>query len=189
MPLPEFLSVSAVELAEAAELIPPPVILDMIIPKREMDNWCWAAVAVGVRKALGGSQLDQCKVATLAFRPRRCCGPNKRLCDESSVLAPALFGFQLPFAASPPELDIGFVQKNIDAGLPIPVRMKSGDQGHFVVIAGYQLHPRGSRLYVWDPEDGVRNEPTLDTLLTAYHDYWSWDLSYVMTGGPVPKIA
>ena len=129
-------------------------ILKIEIPRQEANNWCWAAVAVGIGKAYGDIGLKQCRVATMMLAdrqpPLQCCsGESAGDCDVPMSLNQVLSLPDHDHLDGPvlPVKDFDFIKEEIDNGHPIAVgiqRLSTDDPpkpagGHFSVITGYLL--------------------------------------------------
>jgi hypothetical protein len=128
-------------------------------------NWCWAAVAASVSEFLDSqSQWTQCTLASQQLNqlPDGCCtdGSDPDTCNqiaylEVSFLLTKHLGPNRPNpmeAIAPPEV----IKREIDGGRPLGVRIawgKSLDQGHFILITGYDDSPPNElTLLINDPE-------------------------------------
>ncbi|MCU1245149.1 MAG: hypothetical protein JWN02_1059 [Acidobacteria bacterium] len=162
------------------------------IPAQEKNNWCWAAVAVGICEAYGDPPISQCTVASKAQRFRCCSNPPDTECDSVRPLSPALslqgydhfLEYRLPDRMAPllvPSAGWSYLTDHIDRGLPIPVRIAfgSGDHeyGHFVVVTGYQIEASGFYLVVRDPaSDCWRFE--LREFISHFLSTGRWNMTY-----------
>jgi len=168
-------------------------ILDVIVPKQVQDNWCWAAVAVGIATAYGDKNVFQCDTAAHVLNTVCCPAGKHDACDKPHTLAEALnlkshFQAQLNNANS---RTFPFVKENIDKGHPIAVRIdwKEGKTGHFVVISGYRVIGNVPEIFVCDPFIGGRGIPVpIKQFTTNYQTLGSWDLTFQTIGTqPVPE--
>jgi len=124
-------------------------ILKIEVPDQEENNWCWAAVAVGIAKAYGDFSLTQCGVATLMFRDDnpapQCCAEDQRgVCDRQAALSEVLaIPDHVRLEEVLPAQEFTFIEDEINAGRPIAVGIQRLDSdgkeasGHFAVITGY----------------------------------------------------
>lgn len=193
MAIPDaFLDAPVTPLAAAPGGVAKPVILSMNVPKQQRDEWCWAAVGVGIRNAYRElPPLSQCQLAADVFDDlNSCCDGDDDSdghCDGSQLLSPVLGAHHDRLAFAPEGSDLKFFTDEIDAGHPVPVRMKkTGQTGHFVVVAGYQRIPQDAHLFVWDPVTGTRIPVSASGFLRSFRG-WAWDYSYRTKGNPVPK--
>jgi len=143
-------------------------ILKIEVPDQEGQEWCWAAVAVGIARAYNprrqheGRKLEQCQVATQVLRKETpsivCCGGNIE-CDRESELDPALeaVGHLRKPLKGPQTWE--FIKSEIDHGRPIAVRIDRDGKGHFLVITGYGEFSGARYVYYDDPisRRGVRS--------------------------------
>lgn len=174
--------------------------LDVTVPDQQRTNWCWAAVAVGIGRAYGGSPT-QCgvaaKVLTLLNRnvTVRCCvNGSKRDCNGPQKLSTALM---LPgqvhlqrndFSVAPPQTSWAFIKNSIDAGRPIAVRIgfPGVSSGHVIVIHGYDTSGGGRYVLIGDPSSVTAIVP-LATLIRGYLG-GVWHSTYLTSGSrPVPR--
>jgi hypothetical protein len=146
-------------------------ILKVEIPMQRADNWCWAAVAVGIACAYGDTELTQCMLATRVFStenpPRQCCPSyTNGDCDVEIQLSRALTlpgheHLEGPVLGPGPQ-SWDFIKNEIDSGRPIAVCVR-GTSGHFLAITGYREDSDGAKeveryVYYDDPlvSRGVR---------------------------------
>lgn len=163
--------------------------LDVTIPKRCQDEWCWAAVAVGVAQAYGDA-VTQCQIAKAVIGKECCPGGmvgTVRSCNKPNDLARALFeaaGHNGPVFEKPKHRKPSFVKDHIDKGHPLGIRIAwlGQESGHFVVIAGYRVAGSDLQLCIWDPKYGTCGEHSLTEMLTDYRGIGVWDTSYETSG-------
>jgi hypothetical protein len=164
--------------------------LRLIVPSQEGNNWCWAAVAVGVEAAYEGMAECQCAVAARVVGTE-CCPYGKQTgCDTTQDLPCALGPHTNGLGSRDPSWKTDqFVKEQIVAGAPIAVRIEWSDNGggHFVVISGYIRVNGNFDVYVCDPEDGSRTPWRLSQFIRTYKGNGSWDISFKTKGTkPVP---
>lgn len=145
-------------------------LLSLTMQQQEQKNWCWAAVATSVARFLDNtSTLTQCILASqqLDQPSNGCCtdGDNPATCDkvaylEASLLLAGHLGPEpnpLPTIASPER-----IKQEIDAGRPIGARIgwgDSADQGHYILIVGYDDSTLEFTLKINDPADPDGSPP------------------------------
>jgi hypothetical protein len=161
-------------------------ILDVRIPQQTQDNWCWAAVALGIAHSyLDFTEAEQCDVARRVLS-RACCPDGFRdACDVPRHLPPALGDhFAGPTRGGTRARSFPFVRECIRAGNPVAVRIKwAGSRtGHFVVIVGYRIAGEVVDLCVCDPWTGRRRKVRYGHLMNNYYEAGTWDQSYETTG-------
>jgi hypothetical protein len=150
---------------------------------QEENNWCWAAVAVGVSRHYatlngGSSTWTQCGLATDELHaeltqlglPTGCC-PSKSNpgCDRAWYLHTPLtrVGHYHGYRAGAPDFRTE-VMTEIDARRPIAVRVEWPNSGtpplaHFVVISGYEDAAGGPVVQIDDPAPvGLGQQTKLD---------------------------
>lgn len=195
MAIPFFLDIASQPLLlspwikEAA--VPKPKILRMKIPEQKQNNWCWAAVSVGIARAYLTSGKTQCGLATTllstVLKPLKCCPPKTADCDQpiydlEKPLEPHHDKTHRPAA----HRTFKFVKDEIDEGNPVAVRIDwgNGGSGHAVVISGYLEDRQGpsGHFYVWDPEWGDRKSWRFERFRDRFEDDGTWDVSYTTTG-------
>jgi hypothetical protein len=170
------------------------VILNVTIPKQGQDNWCWAAVAIGIDAAYGENTRTQCSVAS-AITGIECCPGNSQpgrvgACDEPRALPRALdkhFREELTDATHPGHKNPAFVKGEIDVGHPVAVRLASaGSQaGHFVVIAGYSVAAGGAlNVRVWDPATGSASDERFEEFRINFKQFGEWERTFTTRGDP-----
>jgi hypothetical protein len=151
--------------------------------EQELDQWCWAAVAVSLVNYIKPKAApDQCELATQVLQiPGGCCG-NNPACDQPASLKQALNVLNR-HAGDPIVGPVSFAQirQTIDAGWPIPVRIVWDDNAgnaHFVVISGYAVSPSGvPQVQVDDPFYG-RSVVEYNTFVSSYHGSGQWERTY-----------
>jgi hypothetical protein len=156
------------------------------MPEQELDQWCWAAVAVSLAEYLKPySAPSQCKLAGMVLNiPGGCC-PDLAPCDQPAALTAALDAVNC-HAGNPILGPVTFdqIKQTIDTGWPIPVRIVWEDNSanaHFVVISGYSVsNQRIPLLQVDDPFYG-RSIVDYDTFVSCYQGNGSWERTYRVT--------
>ena len=156
------------------------------VRQQEMDQWCWAAVAVAVKNYLFPQEpMTQCQVAQKVVGKNCGCngdGPSIA-CDQPESLTKALTDLNLPPKAIPRPLSFTEVKSTIDGGWPIPVRIVWDDNpnnAHFVVISGYAFsQSRVPLLQVDDPFYG-RSLVEYDSFVSGYRGIGQWEQTYAI---------
>lgn len=196
MRLPAVLTGKVDRLNTTAPVGPPPPqekILRVPVPLQQQTNWCWAAVAVGIAEAYGDVGWTQCGVAS-ETKGEECCsaGFGEPNCNRPhEIIEPLGWHFDVVhFQDDVPEhRTFTFVQRSIDAGRPLVVRIdyQNNTAGHFIVIAGYVRKSAGNALHIWDPKTGLRSEiPFTEVLDNGVEGLW--ESTYETTGAlPVPE--
>ena len=165
--------------------------LPFTMQQQKQTNWCSAALAASVADLMGNSnQWTQCKLANEQLSQSGCCddgsGPD---CNQIAFLETSLSiirhrrpggGNPAHRAASPDE-----VRQEINSNRPIGVRVawpESGDQGHFILISGYDDSTAVFQVVVNDPEnpDGTpgKNYSYQDLTERGYLGRGVWTDSY-----------
>ena len=152
--------------------------------EQELDQWCWAAVGVSVNNYIVPDQVisQEDLAARVLGLPGGCSGAAAAACDRPASLTQVLNVLHRQ-AGDPIVGPVGFaqVQRAIDAGWPIPVRIVWDDaagNAHFVVISGYSVSPRGiARVQVDDPFYG-RSIVDYDTFVSSYLGSGQWERTY-----------
>lgn len=154
------------------------------------DQWCWAAVSVSVEHYFFPmSTTSQCQMAQDVFGVADCCS-DKEVCNQPRKLQDALdvirrktatLSRPLTFRTLPKPLSFPDVRQEIDAGLPVCVRIGWAEGGgHFVVLSGYRQSPSGgSKVEVEDPGYG-QSTVDFDEFLTAYKDSGRWTATFLL---------
>jgi hypothetical protein len=154
-------------------------------------NWCWAAVAASISASLGGSTgpsggpWQQCQIASSVLNVPSCC-QDAGACNQEAPLEDGLHCVgHMASGATILGADVGFgyVQGQIDAQLPVPVRIgwypDPVDAGHFVCLTGYD--ETAQTVNVEDPQYGPGTYP-FSEFANAYHDgAGQWTHTYPIT--------
>jgi len=135
------------------------------------------------------SQLTQCELASKVVGKGKngnidcCANPDSDACDQPAPLQDALDAIQRldgkPFVGVLPFEDI---QKKINSGFPICVRIAWGEGGgaHFVAIDGCGTSPAGDQLvHVQDPFFGA-STLTLENLVNSYQGSGQWTAAFLL---------
>jgi|SRR6185436_1483528 len=171
-------------------------ILDVKVPRQAQDNWCWAAVSVGIRRAYRGSRMLQCEVASRVLSLVCCRAGTEPACNVQRRLGRALAPyFQRPVLSTPRSRSFDFVKEQIDKGHPIAVRIAWSETGagHFVVISGYYEDDGIRDVFVCDPFLGGRGIPhPFKQFRNNYNQSGKWDQTYITVpkdGSRVPECS
>ena len=147
------------------------------VPLQDKNNWCWAAVSVGVSTWYGGTSWTQCAVAQAALG-LDCATPLPSGCDVPWYLDRALdrvVHFDRYVGTPQPYSD---VQAEVHARRPLCCRIQWSVGGHFVAISGWSIDGKGTEfIEVEDPDNGY-NFQTLSDFSTAYRSAGSWSDTY-----------
>ena len=170
---------------------PASIVKGFVMQHQQQHNWCWAAVAASIQNFFNppASQVTQCQIATRAF-PNISGGcesggkPNTA-CNLPNSLTTVL-GAWHRLAAAPILRPLSFseIQRTIDAGFPIPLRIVWDDDpttAHVAVITGY-IPGAIPRVQVDDPFYD-RSVVDLQTLVSAYQGVGMWERTYPVLGG------
>jgi hypothetical protein len=164
-------------------------------------EWCWSAVAICVAQLMGNpGQWTQCSLATAQLNPTNggCCpdGSNPTECNVTTQLEACLGLVQhlrTPTNASPNPTegvpDPSIIMQEIDNNRPIGVRIawdESGDQGHFVLVTGYDNSTSDFAVWINDPENPEGAPPFQYSLVALQNSGYqsssgktgSWSFSY-----------
>lgn len=126
--------------------------------RQQASEWCFAAVAQAVAMYFDpANEVHQCQIVGRGFK-RACCGERMAPvrspeCNRQGYLHTVLDAMGLlaqPAEGGPNKWIEGpapfaLIQREIDAGRPVCVliRWKNGGGGHFILIEGYSVSPRG----------------------------------------------
>jgi hypothetical protein len=158
---------------------------------QELQEWCWAAVAVSVRKYLNGDvpNWTQPSLATPVLRaehqisPAVDCDANPDLCDFGAALDDAALqtGNLAPQGTLVDQfLTFESIVKWVDQKMPIGARIAwFGGGAHFIAIDGYRdAGAAGKMVHIQDPFFG----PALlsyDDLVSNYPPGGVWQDTYL----------
>lgn len=162
-------------------------ILDVIAPTRDLTEWCWAAVIVGIFAAYKTVNKEQCKIVKAAFKSCvKCCRPrtpaDRKCCNKPNDLEEFLEDHCKQLHINQMDHTESFVKTCIDNGFPIAVRIAwSTKSFHYVIIRGYRIMPDKSfEVHVSDPESSAV-QPTpipFANFRYSYEQDGEWDISY-----------
>ena len=159
--------------------------LDFNMQHQEHSNWCWAAVSVSVEQFFSpGKELRQCGMAHLELG-FRCCDEPERRCNQPHRLDPPLERVnRLRGRPIAEVLSFAKVQEEIDAGRPVCVRIRWRDGGgHFVVITGYDVSPRGVEQVIVDDPFYRQSRIPIERLRSSYQvDHGKWTATFLLSG-------
>jgi hypothetical protein len=166
--------------------------LGLTMQHQEQTNWCWAAVATSISVLLDHpSPWTQCTLANAQLNRGDCCtnGSDPATCNQVAHLETSLTLIQHrnpdpnnPFnrMATPDE-----IRTEIDARRPIGVRIgwdNSLDQGHFIVVTGYDETAPQFALWISDPEVKPSGSPPIKfnyaALQQGYKSSGKWTHTY-----------
>ncbi len=186
-------------LIESKRIMHPAVVLSrtlaVAVPDvhKDRDNWCWAAVAVGIADAYSDTGLSQCYYARQVIS-RSCC-TKRGDCNNTRKLSEALGvtghdHLELPLLNKPHD-EWSFIVNHIDTGKPFCVRVAYPDtvNGHVIVVYGYDHDSRGRpRVAIGDPASKRYSIP-LNELISDYNGHGPWGITYETKGRDrVPEI-
>src|ERR1019366_86872 len=159
--------------------------------------WCWAAVAASVSASVGGTAgpsggpRQQCEIASSVLNqttsPTCCDAPESDICNVGAALEDALscIGHSTLGAGAevPGPMNFKYIQGQIDAQLPVPVRIgwcpDPDDLGHYVCITGYD--ETALTVDVADPQDDPNSGPKtypIDQFSKSYRLHGQWTNTY-----------
>jgi hypothetical protein len=154
---------------------------DFDMRAQRMREWCWAAVSVSIEAFYDRhSTWTECKMAAAEFGTS-CCD-FAQPCNRVNRLDPPLTRLGR-LRGRPLFRTLTFVeiQKEIDAGRPIAVRVgwREGG-GHFLAIYGYHVTPGGiPQLLLGDPFYGD-SRVNYDHFTTAYQGSGTWTDTFLL---------
>jgi hypothetical protein len=122
-------------------------------------------------------------VASTVLAANCCANPDACDCPEELQVALQAINRLQPngILAFPPQLSIGEIQSQVDASLPVCVRIAwSGGGAHFVAIDGYGKSPSGQ--YVVRVEDPFYGESVWDltAFLNSYQGSGFWTATFLV---------
>jgi Papain-like cysteine protease AvrRpt2 len=177
-------------LARVTAFVSEEIVLDMRIPHQQQTNWCWAAVAVGIKDAYRDGPLKQCALATSIFG-QQCCDPGiNPSCDVPHTLEEPLGRNFVSVSDDPSVRTRDFIRRNIKQdGRPVAVRLgaTNGGAGHFVAIVGYRSIGSEFFVHIDDPHFGPSEHP-IEEFLDNHQQTLSWDRSYRTKGFTRPRV-
>jgi hypothetical protein len=157
--------------------------LDFTMRSQRLREWCWAAVSVSVdRFFFPKSVWTECAIAS-AELGLTCCDEAQQ-CNQAHLLDPPLKRLQrLKEAPIPRVLSFSEIQREIDAGNPICVRIQWTDGGgHFLVICGYAMSVAGvNKIFLEDSFYGS-SEVKYEAFLTKYQGSGTWTGTFLLKG-------
>jgi hypothetical protein len=158
------------------------------VPHQEQDNWCWAAVSVGVATYYGGVNWTQCSLAGAQLRLGCCSTPIPNACDVPYYLDRSLTGAGCFDRYVNGSALYSTVQTEIGARRPLCCRIQWSVGGHFVAISDWSIDANGTEYVgVQDPDNGY-NFQTLSEFTNSYRDAGSWSDTYFTRRTAAPGI-
>jgi hypothetical protein len=150
---------------------------------QEHSNWCWAAVAVGMARALKSIRVLQCEVVS-RHKGANCCPPASPVNEVASLseILQKQFGIDCDWENARFLKDTWqayeTIRRRLDAHLPVPILVQWKDEatgtwpGHYVCAIGYEMLESEPALWIFDPwrdfaADGNRRLQTL-TSMSSY---------------------
>jgi hypothetical protein len=152
--------------------------LNIAVPKQEKEEWCWAAVCVGIRSFYDHKLMKQCEIASEVIGGD-CC-TNGDSCDKPRRLSLVLdkMGYRESAEA---QVDFDEIRAQVDAGRPLCCFIDHGsDVGHFIVISAYDAE--SEQIGVLDPaSDVAHNTPRLIPLesFRISYNHGTWKETYL----------
>jgi hypothetical protein len=154
-------------------------VLPLVVEKQARINWCWAAVAVSVRRFFDrGAAARQCDLANSILGLTTCCDDDVSG-NNSQPLPPALIEMDVLRRIRQGAVTFEEVQAEIDAGRPVACYIAwsaAGGAAHFTCIAGYDA---ARNIMIRDPQFDSSTMP-FDTFATAYQGSGSWAYTYFL---------
>ncbi|MCP4220043.1 MAG: hypothetical protein GY765_35760 [bacterium] len=137
-------------------------ILTLEMKKQELEQWCWASIAVAVGKYYGTGSYRQNDIATevLGFD---CSGYDKdedlkARCDQTRTMDEALETVDCFSHWTPGKPSFERLQTELRDGRPICIRIEWFDGGaHYAGITGCNAYNRD--IYIDDPKHGFSKHP------------------------------
>jgi hypothetical protein len=166
----------------AGGALPPRHSIGVTVEDQIGDNWCWAAVSVGIRNSLGfGPVIQQCDLVKIQLGHSDCCTvPVPDPCDQPHQLEIALANAAIPADNFSGSLTFSDLQDRIANDRPVccAIQWASG-AFHFVQVDGYIANgPRGDEVIVNDSA-GPGGRMAYDTLVNNYGvDAGTWVWTY-----------
>jgi hypothetical protein len=158
--------------------------LALSIQKQENGKWCWAAVAASVAGLLRPRPQGwrQCDIAANCLPNAADCCQRPAAYNQELELPPALDFVGCFGGNTAPNLQMSDIQREIDAGRPVCVRVEfpAGSsvqvKAHFLVIYGYDVDHKV--IDVADPADQSAGPQSLVNFPSLYHGA-TWTDSYL----------
>jgi Papain-like cysteine protease AvrRpt2 len=153
---------------------------------QEKNQWCWAAVAVSVRRYFEPfSTWNQTALATKVVSPT--IAPGATYNNPDALNQPAKLQVALKEVGNLREtlarrLTFDELQRELDAGRPVCLRIAwDGGGAHFVVISGYQVSTSGFRTV--DVSDSLYPDSAreFDEFPSEYQVGGEWTATYLVT--------
>lgn len=170
-------------------------ILKVDIPDQDptKDDWCWAAVTVGICDSYKHGGLTQCSVVSTVLDLHCCDQDTTDDCDQRGSLKTALglpgHGHLKSFGDEDEKKTEAFIKAAIDAGTPVATRMRRpSGVGHFVVVYGYEIDLLGGfHVVVGDPLSERSTYP-FGEFKSSFPDQSTWHVTYETQGnGPIEE--
>ena len=158
------------------------------VPHQEQDNWCWAAVSVGVDSCYGGGNWTQCRLAGAELGLGCCSTPFPNGCDAPFYLDRSLTGVGRFDRYVHGSAVYSTVQTEIGARRPLCCRIQWSVGGHFVAISDWSIDAKGTEYVgVQDPDNGY-NFQTLSEFTNSYRSAGNWSDTYFTRRTPEAGI-
>jgi hypothetical protein len=146
--------------------------LEFPLQLQKQDNWCWAAISVSVDHFFNpASPWEQCRLAGAELGLDCCQDGSTERCNQVRRLDPPLTRVgRLRERPIPRPLTMDEIREEIDGGRPVCARIQWRDGGgHFVLISGYEVTPRGVTVLTIDDPAFDRSRVKFEKFLTDYH--------------------
>jgi len=156
--------------------------MPFLMEKQKQSEWCWAAVALSIERYFSPySVWGQCGIAAQVLKNAKDSCENPEGHDQPAPLESALDIVRRLNETRKGPLNFAGMQKELDAGKPVCVRIKwTGDGAHFVVLTGYKVSDSGLRMVdVADPlyPDSTR---AFDDFPSAYQGGGEWTDTFLV---------
>jgi len=148
---------------------------------QRLREWCWAAVSVSIEALYDRqSTLTECKIAA-AELGLDCCGSAQQCNRVNRLDLPLKRLGRLRGKAASRLLSFEEVQKEIDAGRPVAVRVgwREGG-GHFLVICGYHVTPSGVQQLLLGDSFYGDSRTNYDHFCAAYQGSGTWTHTFFL---------
>ena len=138
--------------------------LPFTVPEQEKEEWCWAAVGVGLHDYYNQESPSQCEVAGEVLSADCCSDPD--MCNDPQTLDRVLKKLGYRAASLLQQVNFSVIQQQIDNKRPLCCFLNHSDVGHVVVITAYD--PAGQLIGVIDPGEGEAHD---DPFMTPFSTF------------------
>ncbi|BDI31608.1 hypothetical protein CCAX7_36590 [Capsulimonas corticalis] len=124
--------------------------LNVTMEQQCQSEWCWAAVALSVAKFYCPTiSIKQCDIANYVLGHHNCC-PENPACNIPRGLREAL-NFKGNYVDMLGPVKFDQLTAEIDQDRPIAAMVSLNQNGHFLVIDGYEETQVGNIISIRDP--------------------------------------